>query len=246
MKKTIPIIFTICFFILGFTKNKNLPTLNCKLMSDTINTISGTFNSYYYTHINAFGGISKDSMSTVEFYPNAINNQTTTTVYAGKIYANSIEIPYDNSYLRYFQTTSNINMNIMNWTISGSNNISASSFSITPTFPTFNYINLPDTCTKSLGISITLNSLQNTDPNLFVSSATIQQANGSIKITKTINYSSISNNTVFFNQSDLAPFNTNNNLEIIISLQNFKYFTVGTENYTYITSHHFKKDSYLK
>lgn len=246
MKKIISIIFVVSFIIFGFTKKSNMAVPGKKLMADTISSISGVFNSYYYTHIDAIDNLSYDSLNTAEFYPSAINSQTSTTVSAGNISLNTVDIPYNSDYLRYFQTATNINMNILNWTVSGSTNIPAFSFSFTPVYPSFDYGSLPDSCTKSSGITITLNSLVNNDPNLFVSSATLQQSNGAIKITKTINYAAITNNTVFFSSTDLASFNTNANLDIIISLQNYNYITAGHQSYAYIVSRHFKKDSFLK
>lgn len=257
MKKNNVLMIIICVIIFGFKTNKQIISSENSSVTDTIKTISGTFNSYFFTHIDALGNSSIDSLNIVEFYPSAIDSQFTSKVYAGIVTLNSKEILFNNTYLSYFQNDGSsienksknpneINMRNLNWNVAGSSAITPFSFSLTPVYPDFNPDNLPDTCTKSTGITLTLNMLSNTDPTMFISTATLMQDNGTIQTTKTINFSAININTVFFSSSDLSAFNANSNIDIIISLQNYKYVSIGSQNYAYITSRHYKKDGFLK
>ncbi|MES2513906.1 MAG: hypothetical protein V4580_07160 [Bacteroidota bacterium] len=248
MKYTPIIMLILCFAWFGFTRKEQKLIIKSPLAVDTINTISGTFSSYYFTGIDGLGNISTDSINVAEFYPSAVSNQTTSTVSAGDVILNtSTKLDYDGTLLRYFQnTSSSVSMKPLSWNVQGSTYIPAFTYSFTPLYPEFNPGVLPDTSTKSSGITISLGTVTNPDPTLFICTARLTQNSGAIQTIKTINQTAINNTSVFFSASDLSAFNINEDIDIIITLQNYKYATVGTQNFAFITSHYYRKQSYLK
>lgn len=242
MKYTPILILLLCFTLYGFNRKEQLMSLKSPLAADTIKAISGTFNSYYYTGIDAFGNSSIDSLNLAEFYPTAVSNQTTSTVSAGDVIINSSsKLNYDSLYSTYFQNTSNlVNMKTLSWNVQGSAYITAFTYSYTPLYPEFNQALLPDSNTKSSGITLNLGTITN-QGTLFVYTARLTQNSGSIQKIKTVNTGTIS-----FSPSDLAVFNINEDIDIIITLQNYKFVSIGSQNFAFVTSHHYRKQSYMK
>ncbi|MBP7810218.1 MAG: hypothetical protein KA163_13070 [Bacteroidia bacterium] len=206
-------------------------------------TIGQITSSYMYIdQVSAGGGVSVDSSSNARF---SASQSSTLTVDAGTVTLNGVPFNnFSNSYSSPFSPIINIK-DAQNWSVSGSGTITAFSHSFIPSYAKYTGGNLlPDTCTKSNGLTVNISGLINS-PSLPLQRAPIivQVYQGSVFMYKTINGTS---GTVNFSATELAGMTTGSFMNILIGFQNYKLEQFGGNGYQFNNSVYYMKYTYLK
>jgi hypothetical protein len=166
---------------------------------------------------------------------------------AGDVSINTISLTPDQSNFYQYQFLSGpINIsNTLHWNVTGAGTITAFTHSYAPSYPHYSGADqLPDTCVKANGLSVTIAGVSNRSgiiPGLSIlvyqSSPTYVQIN---KSTQT------SSGTVSFSASELAGFDTGESLYLVVSINNYNSVNVANVYRAFSCDYQYTKEIYFK
>jgi hypothetical protein len=165
---------------------------------------------------NQNGVITKDSSIYVAFYNAPASSSTRSNVPGGTVTLNGTPISFNTSgnYYSIYPNTSIPISNTLNWNVTGSGTVTAFSQSFTASYPSYSGASyLPDSCSKSNGVTLNINGLSSNQPYAFIYIAGMNVS----PVYKLIIGSS---SFVTFSAAELASFPVNQPLSISLSLQN--------------------------
>lgn len=195
----------------------------------------GTFSSIYNTKITQFG-ITNDSSINATFYDTPYQNKT--YIYAGTVTVNNSPLYYSTP--NFYYATNNINIKSLNWQVSGSGTIAASSFSYVPNYPVYSGTPLlvMDSVSKSSGFNMVVSGISNTN---FATYVFISQ--GSAIITKSV---STYPSTLTIAASELTSFLSNYNISVSVNMSNYSNIILNNHQYGINAQRTFSKNTHLK
>jgi len=236
MKKELiilPVLLCLLFTFCRDKKKKAEPQTPSNSAPAALQGDHGTFVSTYYT--NDFGtGIYKDSTVQATFYDSPLAGHS--NILAGTVTVNSTSLtPFTNN---VYSKTNQINLKQLNWQISGSGTIAATSFSYIPVHPSFTgAAALPDTVTKANGFSFNLTGVSNNNQPVFI---TFGQSSSFTKTITTVP------SIVSVTSNDLSGFVTNQPFIIRLSMINYSNITLNSLTYGINSNRTYEKACYLK
>jgi hypothetical protein len=175
------------------------------------------------------------------FYAAPVTSVAPTTVFAGTVTLNGVNVPFQTSSSMYY-IASSLPINIagpLTWSVAGSGTIAAFNQAYTPSYPKYTDGNLlPDTCIKANGITITVSGVTNNQTSVYVA-----LYSGSFSVGKSL---LASNGSVVFTSTELANFPVNQPLTISLSLSNSYTATHNGLKHGFDNGINYQKISYLK
>jgi hypothetical protein len=247
MKKAI-LVFG-CTIIFLFTACKKKETTPDVPATNTTTTGGGNFvYSYMATAYNITdynNSITLDSSVTAQFYTGPAPAGPPQNVLAGIVALNTFSLnpESDNSYFSSSPNMTTIS-GPLNWSVSGSGDVAAFSYSYMPVYPKYTGGSLlQDTCTKSNGISINISGVTDYTTSALSSGLTVMLVQSSI-ISKPI--FGTSGGTVTFSPAELTGFSTNSPITIFISIVNFNTVPINGVNRNFNCELTYQKYAYLK
>jgi len=203
------------------------------------NGIYGNLQAGYIDFDYGAGVVSRDSSAIASFYAEPMSASIPANIYAGTVTINGLPMTYNTPQNYYDESTHSANMQNLSWAATGSGTVTAFSYSYSPIYPKVTTpINVPDTCYKSSGISVSVNGITNSNGGALVY---VMQSGSPL-------YKSIftSSGTVNFSPTDLASFSTNSPIFIQVLLTNTIQQAVGSVKYQFTSTYTFMKYGYLK
>jgi hypothetical protein len=238
--KKYSVFIPIFVFLLSFCKKKDknpeepTPTPQSQPLQGDMGTFVSEYNVYDYTVLGF--GMAKDSSINASFYDSPYT--TKTNIDAGTVTVNSTVLLKTASPLTYYRTNA-INLRSLNWNISGSGTIAATSFSYVPNYPVYSGGNLLlDTAKKSTGFNISVASVSN-----YTGSVYLTIAQNTTCITATV---STFPSTVNITSSQISAFNTNDIFNIRLVMLNYSHITLNGNQYGINANTAYEKTVYLK
>ena len=206
------------------------PTSSCSL-----------FNTGYNVY-NTNNIITVDSSMIYGMFYDQPNSNT--KIFGGTVTVNSLSLTPDqgNFYMLYSPGQVNIT-SALNWSVTGSGTVTAFSYSYVPSYPKYSGGNLlPDTCVKANGFSIVISGVSN-HVSVFNSGVSVNLYQGSNQISKSIQTDS---GTITFSAAELAAFNSNATVTLMIGISNINSVSLGGLYRTFNSSYQYNKSIYLK
>lgn len=247
MKKSLSLFCLI--LVLTFTFCKKKETTPEPAPSSTTTTGGGPTSSCSlfstgYTIYDVNNVITIDSNSIYGmFYDQPFSN---TKIFGGNVSVNSISLTPDQGNFYYLYNAGQINItSAINWSVTGSGTVTAFTYSYVPSYPEYTGSNLlPDTCVKANGLSITISGVSN-HVSVFNSgvSVNLYQSSSSSQINKSIQGDS---GTITFSATELAGFNVNSSLTLMVGINNINSVSLGGLYRTFNSSFQYNKSVYLK
>lgn len=190
-----------------------------------------------YTYVDNGSTVTLDSSVIASFFQSPMDVFPPTFIQAGNVSLND-SVLYFNTEAYENATPINLSQSLK-WSVSGSGTITAFTHSYIPSYPKYTGGNLlPDTCTKSSGITLNISGLSNLQNYIFVS---ISQGS-SAYLSKQLSGSG----TVVFTASELSSFTTNSSFHLEIVFQNTKTETLGGVIHSFNNNVWYIKNPYLK
>lgn len=169
------------------------------------------------------------------------------TISGGNVSVNSFSLTPSQSNLYQYQFSFGLlNItNVLNWSASGSGTITAFTHSYLPSYPKYTGADLlPDTCHKANGLSVPISGVSNHSGVLNSVTVTLYQTSPTyIQVNRSTQGLS---GTVGFSVSDLAGFDTNEDLYLSVAIYNYNSVKIGEVyrafscDYAYSKIIHFK------
>jgi hypothetical protein len=198
----------------------------------------GTFLSSYGTNDYSYNGgtIQSDSAVTASFYDTPQSGKT--YIAAGTVSVNGVALIQNVGPPIYYAKTNGPQIRTMNWNISGSGTISATSFSYIPSYPNFTgAVVIPDTVSQSAGFNINLGPISNLTNSISVTVFQTASVNKFLATTP---------GTVNISPTEISSFTDSTTFRVIITAINYSNATLNGKQYGINATRSYMKYVYLK